>query len=164
MGRPKMKITQDMIDTVVSMYINGKPISEIEKKIGHSDKIIYNILKDNNVVLNRKEIVLTDLQKEKMKELHEDGLSYKEIAREIKVCSGTKVYETLKEMGVTNSFNPEKILSIIDENNKHQGNRKYYFDEHIFDEINTPDKAYCIGLFMADGCNHSNNNTFSIGL
>lgn len=43
-------------------------------------------------------------------------------------------------------------------------NRKYYFNEHVFDDIDTPDKAFCLGLLLADGCNHSNNNDVSIEL
>lgn len=49
-------------------------------------------------------------------------------------------------------------------NERGQGNRKYHFNEHVFDEINTPEKAFCLGLLLADGCNHSNSNEISICL
>lgn len=45
-----------------------------------------------------------------------------------------------------------------------RSNRKYRFNEYIFDEIDTPDKAFCLGLLLADGCNHSKSNDVSIEL
>lgn len=33
------------------------------------------------------------------------------------------------------------------------GNRKWYIDEHYFDKIDTPNKAYILGLLYADGYN-----------
>lgn len=160
----KLEITKEMTDTVISMYLNEKPLEDIEKAIGHCDAIIYRILKDNNIALNRKKYIITDEQKNQMVQLHNDGLSYKEISNIVGFCSETKVYEILRDLGVLNSFSPIMIKSMIDSYNSSQGNRKYYFDEHIFDDINTPDKAYCLGLFMADGCNHYETSAFSIEL
>lgn len=42
--------------------------------------------------------------------------------------------------------------------------RKYSIDEHCFDEIDTPDKAYALGLLYADGCNHYEDGKISIEL
>ena len=40
----------------------------------------------------------------------------------------------------------------------------YSVNEHVFDQIDTPDKAYCMGLFYADGCNHIKEGNISIEL
>lgn len=40
--------------------------------------------------------------------------------------------------------------------------RRFTFNEHYFDNIDTEDKAYILGLLFADGNNHK--NTISIGL
>lgn len=45
-----------------------------------------------------------------------------------------------------------------------QCHRKYYLNEHLFDVIDSPDKAYCLGLWYADGCNKLKNNTITIEL
>ena len=41
---------------------------------------------------------------------------------------------------------------------------KYYVNENYFDDINTEDKAYFLGLLYADGCNNQKRNAISIGL
>ena len=41
---------------------------------------------------------------------------------------------------------------------------KYSVNEHYFDNIDTPDKAYCLGLFYADGCNHYEKGNISLEL
>ena len=160
----EVNITQDMIDTVISMYVNGDSIKEIENAIGHSDSIVYKILKEHNIPLNRKEIHFTEEQIDQIIELHKDGLSYQQIADKFKVCSEAKIYTVLSENNALNSFSPEKIALKINSYTDIAKWRKNYFDEHIFDIIDTPDKAYCIGLFMADGCNQMDDGKFSIEL
>ena len=45
-----------------------------------------------------------------------------------------------------------------------KGRRKYYFDEHYFDIIDTQNKAYILGFLFADGNNYSSKGTISISL
>ena len=42
--------------------------------------------------------------------------------------------------------------------------RKYPINEYFFDEINTEDKAYVLGLLYADGCNQTERNLVAISL
>ena len=42
--------------------------------------------------------------------------------------------------------------------------RKYPIVEDFFDEINTEEKAYILGLLYADGYNDTNRNSVSLGL
>jgi acylphosphatase len=42
--------------------------------------------------------------------------------------------------------------------------RKYKLNENLLDNIDCPEKAILLGLFFADGCNHSDGKTSSIGL
>lgn len=44
------------------------------------------------------------------------------------------------------------------------GKRKYELNEHYFDEIDTPNKAYILGFFFADGCNFPSKSTISMSL
>lgn len=147
------------------MYAEGEKLSDIEKTIGHSDKCIYETLDKYNIKRrNRNKKAITNDQLNTIIAYYRDGLSYEQISEKMdKYISATKIYELLKENGETNSFSTEKINSIIDLQDK-DNRRKYYFDDHLFDIINTPDKAYCIGLFMADGCNQLEHGCFSIGL
>lgn len=42
--------------------------------------------------------------------------------------------------------------------------RKFRFNEFFFDKIDSEEKAYILGLFFADGCNHFEKKSFSISL
>lgn len=44
------------------------------------------------------------------------------------------------------------------------GNRKYSLNEHYFDVIDTPNKAYILGFLYADGCNFPKKQTISMSL
>lgn len=61
-----------------------------------------------------------------------------------------------------------KVISKVLEKNGIErtgvGRRKYFLNENYFDEINTPNKSYFLGLLYADGCNFSPKQTVSIAL
>lgn len=42
--------------------------------------------------------------------------------------------------------------------------RKYHLNEHYFDDIDTPNKAYIIGILWADGSNNLKNHTVELSL
>ena len=63
--------------------------------------------------------------------------SVRVIADKFDVCTRT-ISKILKEKGI-----PSK--------NRHERNRKYICDSHIFDKIDTAAKAYWIGQFLSDG-------------
>ena len=63
--------------------------------------------------------------------------------------------------------NYQKICSILDEYGIKRTNkcrRKYSLNENYFDDINTPNKAYILGLMYADGCNFPPKSTSNISL
>lgn len=45
-----------------------------------------------------------------------------------------------------------------------QCHRKYHLNEHLFDIIDSADKAYCLGLWYADGCNQIENDSIRLEL
>ena len=98
---------------------------------------------------NYNEIVFTKTEKDKIVELYtKDNLSTPIIG---------------KMMGC----NYQKICSILDEYGIKRTNkcrRKYSLNENYFDDINTPNKAYILGLMYADGCNFPPKSTSNISL
>lgn len=58
----------------------------------------------------------------------------------------------------------EKILKERNIERTGAGRRTYQINEHYFDEIDTPNKAYILGLFFADGSNVKSKRTISISL
>lgn len=68
-----------------------------------------------------------------------------------------------KQFGVSH----KTITKVLDKNGiarNYNGNRKYHFNEHYFDSIDTPNKAYILGLLYADGYNSINKWTIRIQL
>ena len=68
---------------------------------------------------------------------------------------GYSIRKLEEKYGVSNSA-ISRVLRVLDikaRDNSHKG-RKYTIDENYFDEINTPNRAYILGLLYADGCNH----------
>lgn len=62
----------------------------------------------------------------------------------------------------------KQILSILDEQNIKRiysgGRRTYTLDEHYFDDIDTPNKAYILGFLYADGWNNVEKNVIQLSL
>lgn len=92
-------------------------------------------------------------------------LSQKEIDNMIlEYANGKSINELVSKRHISSST----LSAILKENHiriKSSGeiNRKYIYDEKYFDEINTPNKAYILGLIYADG-NLSKRNVLSISL
>lgn len=67
----------------------------------------------------------------------------------------------LSQFKIGNMYNVDhsvigRVLSknnVLIRDHSHKG-RKYTINEYYFDEINTPNKAYILGLLYADGCNY----------
>lgn len=96
-----------------------------------------------------KPIMTTD---EELVDLYNSGKSLREIA---KITSGSKgammVRKRLQELGVDTSYskNIEKYKEKMS-----QAFHKYSLDEHVFDTIDTEEKAYWLGFLCADGYNY----------
>lgn len=62
----------------------------------------------------------------------------------------------------------KQIVSILDKKGVQRiysaGKRKYTLNEHYFDEIDTPNKAYILGFLYADGWNDVDKNVITLSL
>jgi len=92
--------------------------------------------------------------KEKLKqeaiELYRQGKQIKEICNMIDLCDKT-ISKVLKENGIVIKTGPEYL-------------RTHYFNDNYFEEINTADKAYFLGLLYADGNVYLKRNRVQITL
>lgn len=88
-------------------------------------------------------------------------------------------YEEIKKMYLVENISSSQIAKILGvkrhqinyiltKNNiqktQSEVNRKYYLNEHYFDQIDTPNKAYILGFLYADGYNNPFNNTIVLSL
>lgn len=102
-----------------------------------------------NGIPNYNEIIFSEEEKEKIVRLYvEENLSTVKIGKIMK-CSYMKICRTLENLGIKRVNN---------------GLRKYELNEEYFDNIDTPNKAYVLGLMCADGCNFPPKRTAFISL
>lgn len=95
-------------------------------------------------------IRIPETEYDKIVDLYKSGLSKEKIE---------KIYNVSNSV-IDRIF---RIKNIKCRDNSHKG-RKYYINENYFDKIDTPNKAYILGLLYADGCNASNTNLIKLEL
>lgn len=93
--------------------------------------------------------MLTDQQKIEIINLYLSGLNAPEIEKKYQLSNST-VLPLLRRRGIT--IRPKKAW------------RKYNLNEHIFDEINTEEKAYWLGFIIGDGSVNKAGKQLSIQL
>lgn len=79
---------------------------------------------------------LTKIQENEIINLYNSGLSSLKVSKII-------------------NYSKRTVLNVLKRNNikarKNIRNKKYYFNENYFEDINSSDKAYFLGLLTADG-------------
>lgn len=79
---------------------------------------------------------------------------------------GTKISVLAKDTGASHdavySYLRRRGLSIRKDN--WTANRRYTFNVHAFDAVDTPEKAYWLGMLYADGNNYEDRYSVSLGL
>lgn len=151
-SKPKKIIFSDIeIAEICDLYQGGLSAKDLANKYDVSRNTILRLLRklDMQDALNKKRkeaIIFSKQDQEIILLMHQQEYSYKEIADACRT-SITSIYNFLKSKGLTRS-----------------GNRIYNFNEHYFDKIDTPNKAYCLGLLYADGCNLETHGSIAISL
>ena len=129
------KFTKNFIDQLIDMYCNKYiSIAKIVDITGISRYNITKILKDNNIeIINRQNQLNYDIEKDILP-LYNKGYSLTSIAKKFNTNRDT-LSKKLKAIGV----------QIVNHQNKTK------FNENIFDNIDTEEKAYWLGFIFADG-------------
>jgi intein-encoded DNA endonuclease-like protein len=141
------KFTQEEIQKIIDLYNSGLFQREIAEIYNTSTSSVARCLRKNGIT---SKVTLSS------NDIDEIILSYK---------NGDSIVQIAKQYGVGDRM----ISRILNENSilirtPSVYNRKYTLNECYFDKINTPNKAYIIGLLYADGCVCKSNNTVSIAL
>lgn len=140
--------TQEEQNDIINMYQNNVSIDDIIDKYHCEEKYIRNILKENEI--DRKYHTFQNELYQRIIKLYQDGFTYNQITEQLLIHEPV-IRKTLKKNNI-------KTRSYSD------NNRRYYRNQHYFDEINTPNKAYVLGILFADGCNHIEHNAITISL
>ena len=146
-----MKFENEIID----MYNYGYKCDEIVEKIDCCKAHVYNVLKKNNSKLRqepikKKQSRFNSIDVVNMYQLYQQGKTSTEIG-EIYGTTGS----TIRRLFHQNKYECR---------NSSDAHRKYYLNEYFFDDIDSPEKAYILGLLYADGCNNDKRNTIQIQL
>lgn len=141
----ELKELRKMRNEIIEQYKNGKTFEDLIKIYSSKWSDIYDVI---SVSFERKYNNLSKLQKKQIVTMYNKGLSTTQIGEKLKIYHKL-VANVLQENGIERTGN---------------NLRKYQLNEHYFDEINTPNKAYILGFFYADGCNIMNKSTIAMSL
>lgn len=140
--------TDDEQYKIINLYKNGINIDEIMSIFNSCEHDIRVILKENSI--DRVYNTFSDELYNRIIKLYQDKLTQKEICYRL-LISKHVIGKTLKRNGI-----PKRSYS--------ECNRRYYVNEHYFDNIDAPNKAYILGLLWADGCNHIDHYSITLSL
>lgn len=131
------KIKKEDIQDILNLYKNGESKSSIAKKYNTSTTTIYRKIVEYNVD-NDTSRFSDAFQQQVIKEFYE--------CKNSTLVANNHHIETCFILGILRAHNIEP-LGMSD------SHRKYTFNEDYFETIDTPNKAYILGLIYADGCN-----------
>ena len=133
---------------IIDMYNNNINIDDIIAVFNVSEKEIRIVLKNNSI--DRVYNTFTDELYNRIIKLYKDGKTQKYISEQL-LISERCIPKALKKRG-------EHVRTYS------ENNRRYGLNERYFDKIDTPSKAYILGLLYADGCNHPEHNCITLSL
>lgn len=143
-----MNYTNEEQDRIIEMYKANSNIDEIIEYFNSTEHDIRKVLKER--CIDRKYNCFSDELYDRIVYLYQKKYVQEKICYDL-LISTTGIKNTLKRKGI-----PLRSAS--------ERNQKYNRNQHYFDKIDTPNKAYILGLIYSDGCNHVNHNSIVISL
>lgn len=140
--------TKEEENRIIEMYKNNIGIDDIIKYFDTKEEFIRCVLKEKQV--DRKYNSFTEELYQRLELLYSNDLTCKEISTRLLVAENS-ITKMLRKRNVQ--------IRTWSENN-----RRYSLNEHYFDVIDTPNKAYLLGLLYADGCNHEAHYSITLNL
>ncbi len=140
--------TQDEQKQIIQLYKDNSDIEKIMNDLSSDEQSIRVILKNNNI--DRKPTRFTEELDNRIAMLYQSGMTQKKICEQLLITE-MGIKRALKRKGVSKRTSSEC-------------NRRFNRYSNYFDLIDTPNKAYILGLIYADGCNHVDTGCLIISL
>lgn len=140
--------TNEEIQDIINTYKETEDIDLLIDKYHTSERYLRQVLKENKI--DRHYGYVSDELQKRIGILYLKGLNQRQISEEVFI-SDSAIRKYLKEQNI-----PMRSIS--------ECNMRYKRNKHYFDEINTPNKAYILGLLYADGCNYILHNSITLTL
>lgn len=152
MRKQPIKLTDGQINDIVSLYVNDKKSARSIAKLFKCDaKTITSILRKNNIsIIHRPSKIAQLPEQEILQNYHSKLFSITDLANKYNT-SRAMIYKILSQHNIQHTANFD-LLS------------KYTLNKLYFDNIDTEDKAYFLGLLYADGNNYTKNGRIAISL
>ena len=134
------RLTQKEKEQIIQLYNNGYNTVQTGKMIGRSDCTIGNYLKKCGLKPIGKQRLLNTEEEQKVCDLYLSGLT------------STEIYEQYFKDKVGCQETIQKIVR--DHNIARKCGHKNFINHNYFESIDTPEKAYFLGLLLTDGNVH----------
>ena len=130
------RITDEQIQKIIEMYLDDYSKVDIAKHLGISTQSVTKYLLKNNI--QQKEYFISEETKDLICDLYiNEKMGIKKISKKLNIDYGS-VKRALNKKGI-------KLRNLSESQKKYTLNRNY------FDDIDTQNKAYILGLLYADG-------------
>lgn len=147
----KKKIDKNEYEKIIQLRNDGHSIKDIANIFNVSSSRIGQILRCNGInTVNPRYLQFSYDDVLKMYDMYVSGVSRIDIAKIYGICADSVYNLFLKYNFSVNSMSHAK--------------QQYNINEYYFDEIDTSNKAYILGLLYADGCNMTNRNEIILSL
>lgn len=147
--------TKEIVEQIKGLLEQRTTCKEISRRLNVSLGTIYKY-REKNFYSEIKRSIITEELKNKIIETYLENYSSQKTANIVGV-SASYVYKFLKK----------EHNELLKKNNSiatGKPRRKWKFNEHYFDEINAPNKAYILGFLYADGYNYEKDGGLKIGI
>ena len=148
MGKKLIEFTEEEKLKMLELHNDGLLNKDLAQIFDTSTTMISRLLR--SIGVESRHPMLTEERKIKIKECYKQYHNINKVC-EIMKCHSKTVSDILKEYDV------EKIPMFIVK-------RKYNIDDNYFETIDTPNKAYALGMIFADGTISKNGNYITISL
>lgn len=140
-----IKILESEHQKIIDLFLNGMSQKDIGALYGKSGDVIKLILRKHNVYAKDRQPRFSDEDIKDMIEMYQNGCILKDLEKKYKTSDTT-------------------IMALFDKAGIPRRHGLYTCDENYFDEINTEEKAYYLGLLYADGYNNVDNGSINLVL